>query len=328
VHGAAADQPTKVFFGHAQDPDSLESATAKAAWLDEAGQKKFKHGSWEAIQRRLSIHQGRILITTTPYYVGWLKHEVVDEEEESDDIAVVNFDSIENPVFPEEEYERQRQQMPAWKFRMMYRGMFERPAGMIYDCWDRDTHLVPQFSIPDDWPRYEGLDFGGVNTAGVFLANEPGTERYVLYRCYKAGNRTAEEHAQQMLATEPAQPKRAVGGSKSEDQWRDEFRKGGLPVQEPPISDVEIGIGRVYSMLKARADERFGDPHLEVMEGLPELVDEIESYQRELDDQDQPTEEIDDKAKYHRLDALRYIAADIVDPKSREAAFGSILASN
>lgn len=37
--------PTRVMFGHAQDPESLESATAKAAVLDEAGQKKFKAGS-------------------------------------------------------------------------------------------------------------------------------------------------------------------------------------------------------------------------------------------------------------------------------------------
>ena len=64
---------TTIFFGHAQDPDSLESATAKAAWLDEAGQNKFKLESWEAIQGRLSIHQGRALITTTPYNMGWLK---------------------------------------------------------------------------------------------------------------------------------------------------------------------------------------------------------------------------------------------------------------
>src|SRR5258707_338359 len=36
------DKQTKVFFGHGDDPDSLESATAKAAWLDECGQKKFR----------------------------------------------------------------------------------------------------------------------------------------------------------------------------------------------------------------------------------------------------------------------------------------------
>ena len=27
---------------------------------------------------RLSIHQGRVLFTTTPYYLGWLKWEIAD----------------------------------------------------------------------------------------------------------------------------------------------------------------------------------------------------------------------------------------------------------
>lgn len=70
--------PTVVFFGHAQDSDSLESAPAKAAWLDEAGQKGFKLESWEAILRRLSLALGRVLITTTPYNLGWLKQKIWD----------------------------------------------------------------------------------------------------------------------------------------------------------------------------------------------------------------------------------------------------------
>ena len=69
---------TRVLFGYAAEPESLESATIKAACLDEAGQKRFKLGAWEAILRRLSIHQGRALITTTIYNLGWLKQQVYD----------------------------------------------------------------------------------------------------------------------------------------------------------------------------------------------------------------------------------------------------------
>src|SRR6185436_1544639 len=49
THGAAdPEHPTVVYFGYAEDPESLEAMTAKGAWLDEAGQKKFRRGSWEA----------------------------------------------------------------------------------------------------------------------------------------------------------------------------------------------------------------------------------------------------------------------------------------
>lgn len=134
AHGK--DYRTTVFFGYAADPDSLESATAKAAWLDEAGQKKFKIGAWQAIQRRLSIHQGRALITTTPYGLGWLKSEFWDRQKSDPDVEVIRFDSTENPSFPKEEFERAKTVLPLWKFNLFYRAIFTKPAGLIYDCFE------------------------------------------------------------------------------------------------------------------------------------------------------------------------------------------------
>lgn len=294
-------EPTTVFFGHAQDPESLESATAKAAWLDEAGQRAFKLESWEAILRRLALHRGRVLITTTPYDLGWLKQKVWDRWKAGDpDYLVVNFESIANPAFPREEYERARRDLPRWKFDMMYRGLFTRPAGLIYGSFDEGRHKVPRFALPEHWPRCLGLDFGGVNTAGLFYAEEPGTNRLYLYREYKAGGRTAKDHAKKLLEGEPMVPT-CVGGSKSEGQWRDEFRAGGLPVQEPPISDVEVGIDRVYGA-HARGE-------ILVFDDLSGYLEEKMTYSRKLDENGEPTEAIDDKNRFHFMDAERYLLA-------------------
>jgi hypothetical protein len=141
------DHPTVVWFGYAADPDSLESATAKGAWLDEAGQKKFKRESWEAILRRLSLAQGRVLVTTTPYDLGWMKQEFHDRAKAGDpDYDFINFDSTENPAFPREEFERARRTLPGWKFDLFYRGLYTRPAGMIYDCFGDLLH--PEGHLP------------------------------------------------------------------------------------------------------------------------------------------------------------------------------------
>ena len=302
LYGREVDEPTTVFFGHADDPDSLESATAKAAWLDEAGQKKFRLGSWEAIQRRLAIYQGRALITTTPYDLGWLKQQVYDRWKKGDpDYEVVQWKSTVNPSFPQEEYERARRTLPRWRFDLFYRAVFGRPAGMIYDCFEREQHTCPRFAIPDDWPqRFLGLDFGGVNTAGVFLAQEPGTlpKKFYAYREYHAGGRTARGHAEELKRGEARVPV-CVGGSKSEGQWRQEFAAGGLPVLAPTATDVEVGIDRVYAALNTGS--------LTVFDDLAGLLDEFESYSRETDDAGEPTEKIEDKEQYHHLDALRYI---------------------
>lgn len=307
VFGHVPDVPTQVFFGHAQDPDSLESATAKAAWLDEAGQKKFKKGSWEAILRRLSIHEGRVLITSTPYSAfGWFKTELHDRAKAGDpDYDWIRFESRMNPAFPETEWERAARTLPKWKFDLMYRGMLTRPAGLIYDCFT-DEHITPDFTIPASWRRYLGLDFGGVNTAGVFLAEEPDTKRFFLYREYKAGERTAAEHAKHLLQGEPMVPT-TVGGSKSEGQWRQEFRTGkpALPVREPTVSDVEVGIQRVYGLIK--------ENRLSVFESCEDIIEDLQTYARKLDKNDEPTEEIEDKATFHHADALRYIST-LVNP--------------
>lgn len=309
--------PTQVFFGHAQNPDSLESATYKAAVLDEAGQKKFKQGSWEAILRRLSIARGRALIGTTPYDLGWLKSQIHDRWQKGDpDYEVVRFDSTENPQFSREEFEYARRVLPAWRFDMFYRGIFSRPAGQIYTAFDSTKHVIPRFEIDDDWPRIVGWDFGQVNTAAVFLAQEPGTRRLVAYKEYHAGGRTAAEHLAVTMADErrrqrrPGQPIgvskwdiRACGGAPSEDDWRDEFLGAGLYIEQPPISDVEVGIDRVYGC--------FARDELYFFSDLERTIAQVNDYTREVDDAGEPLEKIEDKHRFHLADALRYAVVPI-----------------
>ena len=303
MFGAPQSKETTVHFGYARNPDSLESMTAKAAWLDECGQKDFKVGSFEAIQRRLAIADGRMLLTTTPYELGWLKTRVWAKRKTDPDIKVVRFDSTMNPLFPREVMERAKRDLPRWKFNMFYRGIFTRPAGMIYENFDDDVHTCPRFPLPNAWPRHMGLDFGGVNTAGILLAEDPGTSRLYAYREYHAGGRTAAGHVAQLLAHEPGLPLYTFGGAPSEDQWRDEFTAAGLPVKRPKVAEVEVGIDRVYGA--------FARNEVIIFDDLEELLEEINTYSREVDDEGNPKEKIADKNKYHLLDSLRYIIASV-----------------
>lgn len=309
----------RIILRSAESTGGLESTTAKGAWLDEAGQDSFELDAWRAIRRRITLHRGRVLITTTLYNLGWLKQQVIDRAVEggtvaidnlpngaeieltdnaASDIALIQFDSIANPVFPLDEYAQAEATMPADEFAMFYRGRVTKMRSLIYDCFDRRKNTCPRFSIPDKWKRYLGLDFGGVNTAGVFFAEEPGAGRLFGYREYLSGGRTAKDHAVEMLKGEPMTPV-CVGGSKSEGQWRQEFRAGGLPVRAPEIADVNVGIGRVYGKIK-QAELIFFDD----LEGT---LDQIGSYKRKRNKSGEITEEIEHKDTYHYLDAVRYI---------------------
>ncbi len=310
LFGSEQSELTQIFFGYAEDPESLESATAKAAWLDEAGQRKFKLGSWEAILRRLSLHEGRCLITTTPYDLGWLKQKLYDPwKAGNEDIEFVRFESRANPMFPEAEWDRAKRDLPRWKFDLFYRGIFTRPAGVIYDAFDPDRDKIPPFKIPKRWYRYVGLDFGGVNTTALFFAQEPGSPTLYVYRDYKAGGRTAAQHVEAILFGEQY-PTRCAGGSKSEDQWRDEFAAAGLGVEAPDFTDVEVGIDRVYGF-HARAE-------IKVFDTCEGYLEEKETYRRALDGMDQPTAKIEDKSAFHFMDAERYILSKLAEPEEEE----------
>lgn len=291
----------------------LESATAKAAWLDEAGQDEFDVTVWEAILRRLSINQGRALLTTTVYNLGWLKSEVYDRWADGDtDFDVIQFASTMNPLFPREEYERAKATMPTWRFEMFYDGKFTKPAGMIYADFE-DWMVVEPFDIPKSWVRVVGNDFGGANTADVWLAQDPKEDIWYLYDESLTGDLSTPEHVNRAKKkAEGLEHVTAYGGAPGETQYRMDWRAAGFPVRQPLIGDVEPGIDRVTELIK---DGRF-----RLFRTCKGVKDEIGKYRRELDDAGEPTEKIHDKHSFHRLDALRYAATGIVKRRATQVA--------
>ncbi len=303
----------RIIMRSASAEGGLESATAKAAWLDEAGQDEFTLGAYEAVLRRLSIHRGRILITTTPYNLGWLKQQVYDRWKAGDkQIALIQFSSLSNPSFPREEFEERRRTMDDWKFRMFYLGQFERPAGLIYNAFldryrEQGGHKVKAFLPPSTWPRWVGIDPGAVHQGTIWLAHDPAEDVFYLYRESLAGDKSTAEHAHEAKTLVSVHRERVIRwfiGNKSERQQRKDWRAAGITnVAEPPVGDVEAGIDRVIQLLK--------EHRLYITDDCTGVLDEIGSYRRKLDENDQPTEVIKNKERFHRLDALRYVVVGV-----------------
>lgn len=295
---------TRIIFGSATNPESIESATAKAAVLDECGQKQFRRDAWEAVLRRLSLAQGRALGITTLYGYGWLKDEVYDEWVRGNtDFDIIQIDSIINPSFPLAEYKRARDSLPDWKFELFYRGRFAKPAGLIYDCFDSTNHVVEPFEIPKEWPVYMGHDFGTNNMAALWYAQDPTTGYFYLFQEYLEGGLSNHEHVYQW--NEMSKGLRIIkraGGSHQEAGWRDAFTRAGWRIDEPTVLPVLEGIQKVYSLNKTG--------RILVFRTCVNYLDQKQSYSWELDDKYNPTDKIESKERYHFMDAERAIMSD------------------
>lgn len=302
---ATGGEPSRIWLISADKPERAEGIHARAAWADEAGQ--YSGLMFEVLRRRVARLRGRLLYTTTPYDLGPLKIEVYDRWRAGDpNILVSQFASTANPTYPVEEFERARDTLPDWRFRMFYLGQFDRPPALIYldyedEPREKGGHVVDAFEIPPGWPRYVGVDFGAVNTATVWIAHDPETDACYIYRETLEGGKTTAEHAAAFRGRAAGENMQVVfGGAPGEQQQRWDWAAGGVAVQRPMVADVELGIDRVIGLFKAR--------RLFVFRSCTLTRQQLGQYSRVMDVDGQVTEKIRDKEQYHLLDALRYVA--------------------
>lgn len=287
---------SRVFFGSADRPVTLEGVHVRAAWLDEAGQ--MKRLAWEVATRRVGHKLGRILLTTTPYNLGWLKTEVFDLWTAGDqDYDVIQFPSVENPTYPRGEYERARKTLPDWKFQMFYNGRFTRPLGLVYQDFDASVNLVEPFEIPSDWRVYAGVDWGWTNpTAHIYLAVDHDDHGYLFGEYYEC-ERHAEESGRKLMENTEGLDLEGVFCDPENPEAIDRYVNLGLPADKAENAIIP-GITEVITLFKSK--------QLSVFRGLTNLLDEMEGYMwqtgtggEEL--KDRPVDEHN-----HACDAMRY----------------------
>jgi len=191
----------------------------------------------------------------------------------------------------------------------LYHGLWAAPEGAIYDVFDEEKHKVASFHPPVMWPRAVGIDPFGAHVAAVWLAFDPQNGILNVYQEYlEPFGLTTAGHAENVRRLTKNEAVFAwVCGAKSERAWRLEWEAAGVPVVEPPVTDVWVGIDRVYQLLK--------DFRLVIHDDCAGLLSEIGDYRRKLDKKGQATETIEDKTSYHLLDALRYVVAWLSEPR-------------
>jgi hypothetical protein len=292
----------QVYLGSADNPDSMQGAAVKGYWLDESGQmKSLAH---DTARQRVSMMEGQVLHTTTPYNLGCLKTDIWDKRFEKG-THVETWRSIDRPGFPLERYEDERRRLPSWRFAMMYDAKFERPAGLIYSSFNESICLINRFLIPESWLIYTGHDFGPDNPCALFYAQDPSTGNFYLWHEYLPGpGLSTNEHVINFKKiTAGYITIKRVGGNKStEGEIRQGYTAHGWPISEPKLGHVEPRIDKVIGMHQLSKIFVFRD--------LRNYLDEKRSFSRELDENGLPTMKIKDESHFHCMSAEQYILSD------------------
>lgn len=291
----------KVYLASTDRPESMQGAAVKGAGLDEAGQMALL--AFETATQRCSMLSGQVALATTPYNLGWLLTNIKNAPP-GRGIHVETWRSIDRPGFPRESYERAKQILPPWRFRMLYDAEFERPAGVIYHMFDEYTCVIDRFPIPQSWFVYVGHDFGPDNPAALFYAQDPATGQFYLFDEYVPGAGVPIHKRVEAFKkiTEGYHVLKRVGGSHTEMENRQAYTAHGWPISEPKLNRVEPQIEKVIGMHQLNKIMVFRD--------MEHYLDEKRTFSRELDSENQPIAKIQDEAKFHRMACERYLISD------------------
>lgn len=181
------------------------------------------------------------------------------------------------------------------------KGVPQLGAGAIYPVPESDI-VVPDFSIPDHWPRSYALDVGWNRTAAIWGAKDPETKIVYLYSEHYRGQAEPVIHAHSIKSRgewipgviDPAARGR---GQKDGAQLLEQYQDLGLDLT-PAVNAVESGLYDVWM--------RMSGGKLKVFSSLSNWRSEFRLYRR---DEKGAIVKKDD----HLMDATRYLIVSGLD---------------
>lgn len=304
---------SKCYMRTATEPDSIVGITnVRHIWVDEAG--KVSLYFWENVQARSAFRNCPIDLTSSPYTLNWLFKEIV-RPKQKDRTALPHVDLIqaaswENPFMPAETIRTAKATMDARRFNALFGGMWERMAGLVYDCFDEVENQCEPFALPDQTRYVGGIDWGYTEPF-VFKVRgiTPTQQHYGVSEFYKTGL-TINDIAPVVIQRAKVFGVSIIYAGPDQPGYITELNRqlSAAGVKCGVIAannDVRVGIDRHYELVKTRRLKYFKGTH-------PYTLDEYDSYHYPDPDDVKPDQDVKDAKPVgqddHAMDADRYIS--------------------
>ncbi len=301
----------------AWNADTLRGDYADDLYLDEY--QLMNEDAWEVVGQPMLLDNNgdAVFIYTPPSLISAGVSKARDplhasklfkkaQADESGLWTTFHFTSWDNPFISKEGLKIVAADMSqaAYRQEIMAEDDEISPKQLIYSAFNEGLCKVPRIAIPPRWQVYSGHDFGSANPAALFFAKDPDTGYFYLFNEYlPGGGRSTYQHTLEFKRiTEGLRVETRAGGSHQEDEIRQGYASHGWPIKEPKISNVGAGIDKVRGMFELGKIRIFDDMAL--------TLSELSVYKWKVDSSGIITNEIDDKAKFHLMDCMRYILSD------------------
>lgn len=303
---------SSIEFWTMDDPDCGRSRKYHLVIIDEAAKQEGLKGIWEkAIAPTLADFVGEAWFLSTPrgskgfFFEGFRNGQSGLDGE----WASWQMPTTTNPYIKQSEIDGAERRSTPLVFKQEWLAEFVQPAGAVFDCWSFVENVVKTRDIPDEWKLYAGWDFGSANTACALVAHDTVNDLFYVAHSYHASGDDPQKHIQRIeTALGGRKVDLSFGGANSEQSLRDSYSFKGHPILRPLVhgaGSVEVGINAIYRLIRER--------RLKVFDTEVGLIDQLLSYSYKVDNDDRVTDLVEDKAMYHRLDALRYVLVSIAD---------------
>ncbi|MGE5596444.1 MAG: phage terminase large subunit [Hyphomicrobiales bacterium] len=121
---------TMIEFRSADDPQSLRGAGLDILWIDEAALLPNRE-AWDVVRPALGDKLGILITTTTPFGRNWLYDEFWSDKAQKDATQFrVEYTSLDNPHFPKEVWDYERENSHPFVFKREYMASFDAFAGV------------------------------------------------------------------------------------------------------------------------------------------------------------------------------------------------------
>ena len=271
------------------------------AWLDE----EHPQDIFEELMLRCADtpYGGRLLLTMTPLKgMTWVHDTFI--ETQIDGFDYIQISGLDNPFVSSVKLRQATKHLSEASQQSRLFGAFTLQTGLVYSEFRRDVHVIEPRVLPEDWPRYRGIDFGTRNPfACIWVAHDLDTDTLHVYREYYKTEVTTQENGNMVYALSKKDPRVAWTSAdpESKDGRLTLARYCDIPTKPAPkhLGVIE-GIQHVKRYLMIDVE---GYPAMYIHSNCRQLIKEIRSYRWKADQK----KDIPVKANDHGMDALRYI---------------------